>query len=219
MLVANIILSNFPALTPNDKVAAALQIMSDYDVQHLPVVNEEKFVGIIVKDDLLDVDEESVLAILESGFLNFAVNEQEHIFTAIKVTANHQLTVLPIINDQKELTGVVLNIDLIGAVCNFLSVEEPGAVIVLELEKRNYAFGEISRLVETNDAYITQLNTYTEKETGLLLVTIKINKFEVSDIVATFQRYDYTVKYYFGEEQYGNELKDNYDLLMTYLKM
>ena len=46
-----------------------------------------------------------------------------------------------------------------------------------------------------------------------------INKMEVSDIVATFQRYDYNVKHYFGEELYENELKSNYDNLMNYLKI
>ena len=74
-------------------------------------------------------------------------------------------------------------------------------------------------MVETNDAYITQLNTYTEPETGLVLVAVKINKTEISDIVATFQRYDYNVRFYFGEEQYANELKDNYNHLMSYLNI
>jgi hypothetical protein len=74
-------------------------------------------------------------------------------------------------------------------------------------------------LVETNDAYITQLNTYTEASTGLCIVTIKVNKTEVSDIVATFQRYDYSLRYYFGEEAYGNELKENYRHLLSYLNM
>jgi hypothetical protein len=73
--------------------------------------------------------------------------------------------------------------------------------------------------VETNDAQITQLNSYWDTTTDTFLVTIKINKFEISDIVATFQRYEYVVKYYFGEELYQNELRDNYDHLMTYLNI
>jgi acetoin utilization protein AcuB len=53
----------------------------------------------------------------------------------------------------------------------------------------------------------------------LLLVTLKINKTELSDIVATFQRYDYSVKYFFGDELYNNELKENYNHLMLYLNV
>ncbi|TAH14413.1 MAG: CBS domain-containing protein, partial [Sphingobacteriia bacterium] len=44
-------------------------------------------------------------------------------------------------------------------------------------------------------------------------------KIEVSDIVATFQRYDYAVRYFFGEEQYANELQENYQHLISYLNM
>jgi acetoin utilization protein AcuB len=51
------------------------------------------------------------------------------------------------------------------------------------------------------------LNTSNDPETGLMQVTIRINKPEISDIVATFQRYEYNVKYSFGEELYANELR------------
>jgi hypothetical protein len=117
------------------------------------------------------------------------------------------------------LLGVVAMPELLNALFKFVGGEEPGAIIVIEMDKRDYSFGEISRLVETNDAYITQLNTSVDSTTGLLQLTLKINKFEISDIIATFQRYEYVVKYYFGEESYANQLKDNYDLLMTYLRI
>jgi len=74
-------------------------------------------------------------------------------------------------------------------------------------------------LVETNNAYITELNTYNDIASGLLIVTIKINRYEISDVIATLQRYEYQIRYYFGEEIYKNELRDNYDHLITYLNI
>ncbi len=53
----------------------------------------------------------------------------------------------------------------------------------------------------------------------MVQVTIRISKMEVSAIIATFQRYEYNVKYYFGEEMYENELRGNYDNLMHYLNI
>ena len=73
--------------------------------------------------------------------------------------------------------------------------------------------------MESNDAQITQLNTFADPESGTTQVTIRVNKLEVSDIISTFQRYEYNVKYYFGEELYENELRTNYDNLMNYLKI
>ena len=100
-----------------------------------------------------------------------------------------------------------------------MNINDPGGLLVLEMEAKNYSFNTISRIIESNDAQIKQLNTTTDPLTGLMQVTIKVDKPEISDIIATFQRYDYNVKYYLGEEMYENELRSNYDNLMNYLKI
>ena len=217
MLASQFIQTNYPSVNIFDKVSLALQLMDDYDVQHLPVLSEEKYIGLISKDDAFDADENSLITSLEYQLIKASVKAEDHFLQALKLSAEMQLSIIPVVNDQKELSGVISRIDLLKAVSKFVGGEEPGAMIVVEIDKRNYSFGEISRLVETNDAYITQLNTNIEPETGLIMVTIKINKQEVSDIVATFQRYDYHIRYYFGEEQYANEMKENYQNLLSYL--
>ena len=58
-----------------------------------------------------------------------------------------------------------------------------------------------------------------KKKTANCKYTLKLNKIEISDIVATFQRYEYIVRYFFGEEEYANELKENYNHLISYLNM
>ena len=219
MLVSQIIESGFPLLTLTDKVSFALQLMDDYDVLHLPVVAEEKFAGIISKEDLLDSSDNAPLLSLQKNFIIASVFPEEHILAALKIAGRFDISIIPVTSKIGEISGLVRRKSLIQALAAFLNVEEPGGMIVLEMDKRSFSFGEISRLVETNDAAITQLNTYTENTTGLFIVTIKINKLEISDIIATLQRYDYVVRYYFGEEHYENELKENYDLLMTYLKI
>jgi acetoin utilization protein AcuB len=219
MLASQLVNTNFPAVNLLDKVVFALQLMDEYDVMHLPVLSEDKFAGIVSKDDLLDGDEQSLIVSVESALLKVAIKTEEHFFAALKKVADNELSLLPVVNEQYELAGVILSRELLHRFSLFIGNEEPGGVIVLETEKRNFSFGEISRLVETNDAYITQLNTYTESDTGMIVITLKINKIEVSDIVATFQRYEYIVRYFFGEEEYANELKENYNHLISYLNM
>ena len=219
MLVSELIVSDFPIVHLQDKVSLALGFMEDYDVQHLPVLSEEIYLGLISKDDLLDADENSLIAVLEYQLIPVSVLPEEYFLNAVNQANNFGLTIVPVITTQKELTGVVTSKELLKALGKFNGADEQGGIIVLEMEKRNFSYGEISRLVETNDASITQLNTRTNEVTGTVEVTIKINKMEISDILATFQRYDYPIRYYFGEETYENELKQNYDLLMTYLRM
>ena len=219
MLSSQLIQTTYPSLNLFDKVGFALQLMDDYDVMHLPVKSEDKFVGIISKEELLDADESAAITALQEQFIQKFAKVSEHFTNILKLASENNLSLIPILNDEAEIMGSVSAKEILIAANIFIGNEEPGGLIVLEIERRNYSFGEISRLVETNDAYITQLNTSTEAETGLVLATIKVNKIEISDIVATFQRYDYSVRYYFGEEQYANELKDNYNHLMAYLNM
>ena len=219
MLASQLIQTNYPTVNLFDKVSLALQLMDEYEVMHLPVVIEEKYGGLISKDDLLDTDESNSIASLEYLLIKTNIKINEHFSAALQQASEFNLSLVAVINEQVELVGVIPTNLLLKAVAKFIGSEEPGGIIVLEVERRNYSFGEISRLVETNEASIMQLNTTTEKDSGLLLVTIKLNKIEVSDIVATFQRYDYQIRYYFGEEQYANELKENYNHLISYLNI
>lgn len=219
MLVSQLPIVNYPVLHFSDTVSLALQLMDDYDVQHLPLEDEALFTGVISKNDLFDEDESATLAALPLNLVKASVQPQEHFLSALKAASGNDLTLLPVVNADGQLQGIITNTELLRAAASFQNVEEPGAIIVLEMERINYSVGELSRLVETNNASILQLNTFTESGTGLFIVTLKLNKTEVSDVLATLQRYDYIIRYFFGEEAYENELRENYDLLMNYLKI
>lgn len=220
MLTRELESQSLPYLHLTDKVYQTLQLMNDNHVTHLPIVEGEKYSGLISEDDLLMAENDNAeLSSLQQSFGNSAVRGSEHFLKAVQIAAENGLSVVPVINEEGELISTVAYNDLLKQASEFMSLNEPGGLIVLEVDSNQYSFNEISKLVETNDAQITQLNTTNDPETGIMQVTIRVNKPEISDIVATFQRYEYNVKYFFGEELYTNELKDNYDNLMNYLKI
>ncbi|RYY72113.1 MAG: CBS domain-containing protein [Chitinophagaceae bacterium] len=218
MLTRDLISNTIPYLHKSDTVYHALQLMNDYHVAHLPVVEDESFLGIISEEQLLQNDEETPLTELQITDGTTSVQANEHFLKAIQTAVVNKLSIVPVV-EEKQLLGIVTYNDLLRNASEFMSLNQPGALIVLEMDSRNYSFTEINRIVESNDAQITQLNTYTDPETGIVQITIRVNKLEVSDLLSTFQRYEYNIKYYFGEELYENELKTNYDNLMNYLKI
>ena len=220
MLTRELQSQTLPYLHLYDKVYQALQLMNDNQVTHLPIVEGEKYIGLISEEDLLQAENDNAeLNTLQQSFANTSVKNDEHFLKAVQLAAENGLSVVPVVTDENDLVGTLVYSDLLKYSSEFMSLNEPGGLIVLEIESNQYSFNEISKLVETNDAQITQLNTSNDAETGLMQVTIRINKPEVSDIVATLQRYDYKIKYFFGEELYVNELRTNYDNLMNYLKI
>jgi len=219
MIHKQIIQTNFPTLHLTDKVEFALQLMDEYDVQHLPIIDEEKFLGIISKQDLLDTEEDFRIETLHHQFITKTVRQDTFFTESLALMAEEELSIVAVINNHHQYVGSITSNKMLQALNTFLDTNDTGAIIVLEVDKRHYSFGEISRLVETNNAYITQLNTFFNKENGNTTVTIKLNTNEVSDIIATLQRYDYHVVRYFGEEAYANEIKENYNHLMAYLNI
>lgn len=193
--------------------------MAAFHVMHLPVVAEDKYLGLAAEEDLMNADENALLQTLDAHFSRLAVRASAHFLQSIQLANDHNLSLVPVVDKENEFIGVITATDLLKQLARTTGAGEPGGIIVLEMEQRNFSFSEISKLVETNDAQITQLNTWWDTSNSSFIVTIKINKFEISDIVATFQRYEYLVKYYFGEEQYENELRSNYDHLMNYLSI
>jgi acetoin utilization protein AcuB len=220
MLIRDVQSQSIPYLHLHDKVYQVLQMMMDAHVGHLPVVENDKYLGLISEAQLLQAgDDNLAVEALRPFFTTPSIQQKEHFLKAMQVAVENTISIVPVVEENGDMFGVVTYADLLRQASEFMSVNEPGGLIVMEMDSRSYSFNEISRLVETNDSQITQLNTYTDAHTGLMQVTIKINKMEVSDIVATFQRYDYNVKHYFGEELYENELRSNYDNLMNYLKI
>ena len=220
MLTKEIQSQSLPFLNLHDKVYLALQLMNDNHVTHLPIVEGDKYIGIISEEDLLQSDNDHAeLNSLQQSFANTSIKGDEHFLKAIRIAGENALSVLPVVEEENEITGVVIYSDLLKRAAEFMSLGEPGGLIVLELENKRYSFNEISKLVETNDAQITQLNTYFDTINKAFYITLRINRLEISDIIATFQRYEYKIKYYFGEEQYDNELRSNYNHLMNYLSI
>jgi CBS domain-containing protein len=217
MLAAAIAIKGLPMLHMEDKVAFALQCMEDFDLQHLAVVKDDYFIGLVAKSDLLDTDTSNNLEKLSDQFLRLGINADAHFLTALDLFTKHQITLLPVLNEQQECIGFITFQQLNDRLAQFLGVDQPGAILVLSVAPMQYSLAEMSRLVETNNAQILQLNTFFDPSNGNLVVTLKLNKDEAGVIIATFQRYDYQVLYYFGNAPLNNDIEQHYHHLMNYL--
>ncbi len=218
MLTVELINQNIPRLQLQDTVGKALQLISDYKLTHLPVVADDKLLGLLAEEDLLDAEDDKMLVeMLQDSFVNAFTADNVHFLTAVNVATQFETSVVPVVAEDRELLGVITTTDLLKAMGNFAGANEIGGIIMLEMERSQFAISEISRLVESNDASILHLNTMVHPETGLLTVTLHLNKKEIAAIIATFERYEYDVIYFFGDENFENEIHSNYRHLMTYL--
>jgi CBS domain-containing protein len=218
MVALELINNSIPQLQLEDTVGKALQLISDFKTSHLPVVSENAYLGIISEEDLMDVSNKNVaIGTLQRDFIPVSIQENDHFLQAVNLINQFQSDIIPVINVEKNLVGIITAQSLLRVLGQFAGSDEIGGLIVLEMERYQFAISEISRIVESNEATIMHLNTTVQPETGMLRVTIHVNKKEIAVIVAAFERYEYNVAYYFGEEKFENEIQSNYRHLMNYL--
>jgi acetylglutamate synthase len=99
------------------------------------------------------------------------------------------------------------------------SVDDPGGVVVLEVDPRDYSLAEIARIMEAENVAILSTCIHSNKANGKLEVTIKTNKTDLNGLVASLERYSFHILKIFGEHTHREEMNDRYQMLMNFLNM
>ena len=89
----------------------------------------------------------------------------------------------------------------------------------MEMSQRDYALSTIARIVEEENARVLAVLISSTPDAELLEITLKINRTDVSRIVASLERHQFTVRQTLATDAYHDTLKDRYDALMSYLKV
>ncbi|PUZ21272.1 CBS domain-containing protein [Chitinophaga costaii] len=220
MLTRDLISTVVPVLHPKDTGARAMRLMNEFHLTQLPLVVDNKYQQLIEEEDVMDwEDPDLLLETIEDNNFKPAVSETAHIFEALKLFADFKLTSLPVLSKEGDYMGVITRDSLLMPLAAYNAVKEHGGIIGLEVDPRDYSLTEIARIAESNDVTILSVNTLTIPSNGRMEVMLKTNRQELSALVATFERFNYTIRYIFTEEQEEDLLKKNYDLLMNYMSM
>ena len=220
MLTAELINQNIPKIQLSDSVGKAKQLINEFKLTHIPVVKNKKYLGLLSEEDLLDVESDKIkIEALQEQLMLIYIQDDVHFLNAIKYYNQHETNILPVLDKSAEYIGSITTSYLLKTLADFAGANEIGGLIVLEVERVHFSISEISRIVESNDCTILHLNTTTNPTTGRLTVTLNINKSEIATIIATFQRFEYTILYHFGVEKFEDNSDRNFKNLMNYLDM
>lgn len=220
MTVANIISSDIPVVYYSDSVSSVLNLMMDEHIAQLPLIDNDKYIGLVTESQLLSIAAtEATLGAQHVQWLQPAVPGTMHPFDAIKVISKFDLEILPVIDKDNIYLGALTKETIVDYIATHEAMNEAGGIIVLEVNANDYTLAEIARICESNDVIILNSSVYTNPETLKLEVTLKLNSNELQYVIATFERYEYTVLQTFGDTALNDDLSGRYDLLMNYINM
>ncbi|MGB1216524.1 MAG: CBS domain-containing protein [Saprospiraceae bacterium] len=220
MTAQNLISQSILPLKPTDTGLVAMDLLGEYHLRHLPVVQGDQLLGLISEDDLLEFDLGQTLDTFPMQFSRPSVSAHNHLYEILRLMADFRLTSIPVVSKEDRYLGLITQEDLISKLGNMGSFTLPGSIIVLKMHRRDYSLARISSIIEQENAAVISTFITSDLQSNQAEVTLKVNKKDISRIVASLERFDFNVKASFHESEFINEsIKERYESLMMYLNV
>ena len=219
MIAAELINKDVPVLSPKDQIGKAIDMMDDCKVSHLPLVDKNEYLGLISELFLLEQDEDDRLEAHVASLVRPFLFEDQHLFDALKLIDTFKITVVPVLSKDEKYLGCFTENSLTDAITALTAVQQPGGIIILEMEPADYTLTQIAQIIEGNDARILACYLTPQQGTSRIEVTMKINREDLSAILQTFVRYNYKVKASFHQSENDEDMRRRFELFMNYINM
>lgn len=220
MLVSDLITDEIPPLKITDTVEMALDWMEQFKVSHLALVSNRQLIGVVTESDLLDYNKpEESFETAKLPILKPIIHNYQHTYELLKLMSSLNLTLIPVLDDNEFYKGCITLKGIVDNLSTMAAVQNPGGVIVLELNQNDYSVTQIGNIVEGNDAKILSLHVSSIPDSTKIEVTVKVNREDLSRILQTFNRYNYIVKASYNYGDYENDLKNKLDEFMHFLNI
>jgi len=219
MIARELINHMIPPLKKGDSASKAIAWMEELRVNQLPVIEDGQYCGLISEEIILeDNDDSKNVSAYELLGKDCAVLENQHFYDVLKVVSDHAVQLVAVLDEEKKFLGVISIKDTVTAFAQSAAVQSPGGILVLSLKQIDYSLAEISRLVESNDAKVLSCIVNNDMfDANMIKLTLKINKTDLTAIIATLERFDYKIIARFEESPLETSEKERLDILFRYL--
>ncbi|MFN4081613.1 MAG: CBS domain-containing protein [Saprospiraceae bacterium] len=198
----------------------AFHLMSDLRVRHLPVVDEGRLAGMLSEDDIFGNRLYDTLETLDfSQHAPIVVRANDHVFEAFRLMAQHQLSAVPVLDDEDRYVGLITESDILRCIAELGAFSEQGALVVLRMPKRDYSLAQLARIVEEENAKILSVAVGSLSDPEYMSLTLKINRNDVSRIIASFERFGYEVLESYSALEFDEPMRERYQSFMRYLEV
>jgi len=217
MQASDLISNSIFPLKPGDTCGFAKEMMSEWMISHLPVVLKGNLLGIISIKDIIGATANNKIDGFIAPLHGYEVLENNHLFQLLGVFGHTGYSILPVLNASGNYLGTITLPNLLALTSQLLTIAQEGAIISLEMNLMDYSLSEIARMTESDNIKIMGLLINKLNDSNRIQVHIKLNSWQINGIMATLNRYDYTVIGVYTTAALLDDLKSRFDSLMKYL--
>jgi acetoin utilization protein AcuB len=135
----------------------ALMVMKKYSVRHLPVVENDLFVGLVTLGDLKQAILASMLETLKVSDVMlqkpYTISRDTSLEKAARIIYEKNIGCLPIVEEDK-IVGIITVNDILKAFIDIMGVLKAGSRIDVILKSVHGSFDEVVSIIEEKGGYI-----------------------------------------------------------------
>jgi len=219
MILENLIENDIEALKKSDTLIKGLSLMDKYYVDVLPVIEKKQYLGLISINDIIDFDNlQNTISKHINSLDNFCINKEASFFNLLKIFSNAEFDILPIVDNKNYYKGYVTARSLLEYTTFTLGINTDGAILELELNKKDYSLSEIAHIAESNDAILIGSFLKESLNPSKVNLTIKLNKKNIYSVIQSFENNNITVVNSLNlSKSEETDYKDRLNSLMSFL--
>jgi acetoin utilization protein AcuB len=198
-------------VTPDQTVAEVIQILQQYNIRHLPVVDEQGILqGILSDRDLRSARPSSVARSKERGSVEEQVNNtpvsvlmtRDILFLvphatlddALLLFQSRKIGALPVVNEDEKVVGVFTTADLMNAYRDLFGLGAKGSVLVsIEDNGDSQALSKLVKIMEEKQVQFTRLVRAEGSEKRKAMIYLRINTYNVRSVYKAIEAEGFTI--------------------------
>ncbi len=188
MLVKEIMHANPITVLPSVKLSDAYHLMNEKNIRHLPVLDENKLLGIITDRDLRlatsklaerPFDPSAEVEVVMSRPVQ-TVSAHDPIESALQFMRELKIGCLPVL-DNNELVGIITGADILDAMLLLTGTHRPSGRLDIRLEDKTGELARLTSLLSERKINILSILSYVENG-GKTRLVLRINTIEMRNL-------------------------------------
>lgn len=184
-------------VTLDHKVQDCVDLMREHSIRHLPVVENQKLIGLVTESDLREVFLASLVEDLtiEGVMIKepLTVTPDTEIEDAAKLIYYHKIGGLPVVDDYAQVVGILTVADLVEAFIELMGLLKSSSRIDVILGDDPEAFERVSGLIRSNGGEVISVGISGKDLGAERTYFFRLEKCDVDTIARALQEAGFEV--------------------------
>ena len=203
------------ALDPSDTLEKALRAMDELKVEHLPVVAEGRYLGLVAEEHLLDQEGEAVF-LTNIQLMPVMVDSGQHFLEVVDVLCEADVSVVPVV-EEGQFVGSIDRAHLWRAFHHSLTPYSEGSILTLEMPWQDYSLAQVSHRVESEGVKILQVLVSDGAQPDVAEVALRLSTRDIEGLIDSLRRHGYAVSAFYRAEEYAEDMKKRMAAFIRYM--